>query len=307
MERTEMKKLHGITVAMVTPFDQMEKVDLAAVRQLTEMLVDRGVDCLYPCGTTGEMLRMSVEERMQVAEEVVKTAAGRVTVFVHVGCMRQDDTIRLAQHARSIGADGIGVVTPQFFGANDQEMEEYFVNIANSVADLPMYLYNIPQCAANDLKPEVVKRICERCANVVGIKYSFADMVRTIQYLNVKENFSVLHGCDKLLVSLLDMGCDGTVSGCACVVPEAFVACLKAYREGNLPLARKWNQTCIQIVDILRAGSNMSFFKEALTARGLTGGKMRAPQLDIGEKEREEMVQALKAVCVKAEIPFSLV
>ena len=302
-----MKKLNGITVAMVTPFDKDGKVDVPAVAALTEKLIEKGVDCLYPCGTTGEMLRLSVEERKLVAETVVKTAAGRVIVFIHVGSMRQDDTITLARHAKEIGADGIGVVTPQFFTVNDREMEEYFVSVANSVPGFPVYLYNIPQCAANDLKPEVAARVCARCENVVGIKYSFADMVRTIQYINVKPGFSVLHGCDKLLVSLLDMGCDGTVSGCAGVVPEPFVACLKAYREGDMEAARCWNRVCVKVTDILRGGSNMSFFKEAITARGLTGGVMRAPQLDIPDCERDAMLADLKKVLDEAGVPFSLV
>lgn len=303
---SKMKKLNGVTVAMITPFDEMGKVDVAALRSMTQMLVEKGVDCLYPCGTTGEMLRMSVEERKLVAETVVQAAEKRVTIFVHVGCMCQEDTIALAQHAQKIGADGIGVVTPQFFGINDREMEEYFVAVANSVPGFPMYLYNIPQCAANDLKPEVVKRVRARCANVVGIKYSFADMNRTLEYLAIGEDFSVLHGMDKIVVSLMDMGCDGTVSGCACIVPEPYVAAVKAFRAGDMEQARKWGRVCVKVTNCLRGGSNMSFFKEALTARGLVGGNMRAPQLNIPCEERDAMVQDLKAILADAGIEFAL-
>lgn len=302
----KVKKLNGVTVAMTTPFDENNQVDTAALTRMTEMLVEKGVDCLYPCGTTGEMLRLSIEERKLIAETVVRTAAERVTVFVHVGCMRQEDTIELAQHAQKIGADGIGVVTPQFFGLNDREMEEYFVAVADSVPGFPMYLYNIPQCAANDLKPEVVKRVRTRCKNVVGIKYSFADMGRTLQYLAVDANFSVLHGMDKMVVSLMDMGCDGTVSGCACVVPEPYVEAVKAFRAGNMAEARRWCAVCVRVTDCLRGGSNMSFFKEALTARGLVGGNMRAPQLNILEEERNAMVAELKKILAEAGIEFAL-
>ncbi|MCD7735754.1 MAG: dihydrodipicolinate synthase family protein [Lachnospiraceae bacterium] len=305
-EKNKMKKLNGITVAMITPFDDNDRVDVQMVQNLTEMLIAKGVDCLYPCGTTGEMLRMTVEERKLVAETVVKTAAGRVTLFIKVGCMRQDDTITLAQHAKQIGADGIGVVTPQFFGLNDREMEEYYVAVAQSVPGFPVYLYNIPQCASNDIKPDIVKRILARTDNVIGIKYSFADMVRTVEYINSAKGFSVLHGCDKLLVSLLDMGCDGTVSGCACAFPEPFVACMAAYRDGKMEEARAWNRVCVRFVDALRAGSNMSFFKEALTARGLCGGKMRAPQLDLTDEERDGMISELKTICEESGISFSL-
>ena len=67
---------------------------------------------------------------------------------------------------------------------NDREMEEYYVEVANSVPeDFPVYLYNIPQCATNDIKPAVVEKILQRTKNVVGIKYSYADMLRFKDYL----------------------------------------------------------------------------------------------------------------------------
>ena len=102
-----MKKLYGVITAMTTPFTADNKVDVAALEAQTEYLIQKGVQCLYPCGTTGEMYLMSAEERELVAETVVKKAAGRVTVFIHVGAMDQDETIRLAQHAQKIGADGV--------------------------------------------------------------------------------------------------------------------------------------------------------------------------------------------------------
>ena len=47
-------------------FQKDGEVDLNGMRQLTRMLVDKGIHCLYPCGTTGEMLRLSMEERMSI-------------------------------------------------------------------------------------------------------------------------------------------------------------------------------------------------------------------------------------------------
>lgn len=303
-----MKKLFGVTTAMVTPFCEDGAVDYKAVEELTKMLVEKGVNCLYPCGTTGEMLHLSTEERKKIAETVVKAADKKVTVFIHVGAVCQSDTIELAQHAEKIGADGIGVVTPVFFGVTDREMEEYYVAVAKSVsADFPIYLYNIPQCAANDLKTEVVKKVANRCSNVVGIKYSFADVSRTVEYLTVKNgDFSVLHGCDKILTSLLAMGCDGTVSGVSGVFPEPFVAVYKAYQEGNIELAQKEQAVCVKLCDALKCGSNMSYFKEGLKLRGLNGGFMRKPQLDIEQSAVLALKEELTAICEKTGYSLKL-
>lgn len=293
-----MKELYGITVAMVTPFTDENQVDYPAVKQLTRMLVDKGADCLYPCGTTGEMFRLSLDERKKIAKTVVEEANHEVTVFIHCGAMNQEDTIELVRYCREIGADGAGVVTPIFFGANDREQEEYFVAVADSVPDFPIYLYNIPQCASNDLKVEVAQRVARRCKNVVGIKYSFADINRTIDYIGINDGtFSVLHGCDRALVAMLALGCKGTVSGVACVFPEPFVAVYQAYCQGDLKKAQQLQKVCVELGDALHCGANMSYFKEALKMRGIAGGLMRKPQLDLPEEEIADLRRKLEEIC----------
>ncbi|TBL76519.1 dihydrodipicolinate synthase family protein [Paenibacillus thalictri] len=293
-----MKYLHGVTTAMVTPFHKDGSVDLDKVAQLTEFLISKGVQCLYPLGTTGEMLKLSIAERKAIAETVVKTAAGRVTVYIHVGAMTQDEAVELAQHAHQIGADGIGAVTPVFFGVNDREMEAFYIAVANSVpADFPVYLYNIPQCASNDLKAEVAQRIASACSNVVGIKYSYPDFLRTSEYLNINDgSFKVMFGPDRLCLPAMAMGCDGTVSGVSCVYPEPFVALYKAFQDGDLEKARRIQKLAVKYCEALRNGSNMSYFKEALKLRGIDAGYMKAPQLDLTDDEIHDLQQKLAAI-----------
>lgn len=290
-----MKRLYGVTTAMVTPFDPDGRVNLEKVAQLTEFLISKGVHCLFPLGTTGEMIRLSVAERQAIAETIVKTAAGRVTVYIHAGTTTLEDTITLAKHAHEIGADGIGVVTPIFLGANDREMEEYYVKVASSIPeDFPMYLYNIPQCASNDLKTEVAQRVADRCKNVVGVKYSYPDMLRTNEYLAINGgSFFVMQGADRLLLPALAMGCDGVISGVSCVYPEPFVAVYDAYRAKDLDKARELQRIAIRYCEVLKSGSNMSYFKEALKLRGIDAGFMRAPQLDLPEEEVRELQRQL--------------
>lgn len=302
-----MKELYGITVAMVTPFTGDDQVDLDGVAHLTNMLIDKGVNCLYPCGTTGEMLRLSMQERKTLAEVVIETAAGRVPVFVHCGAMNQKDTIDLVQHAKKVGADGAGIVTPVFFAQNERELEEYFVATAGCVEDFPVYLYNIPQCAANDLPVSVVERVKARCNNIVGIKYSYADINRTIDYININNgNFSVLHGCDRALLAMLAIGTKGTVSGVAGVFPEPFVACYQAWQAGDLEKARQFQKICVKFCDTLRCGSNMSYFKEGLKMRGISAGHMRKPQLDLLPEEIENLRIQLEKLCCEAGISLKI-
>jgi dihydrodipicolinate synthase/N-acetylneuraminate lyase len=300
-EMTTIKLLHGVTTAMVTPFDENGQVNYDKIKTLTRFLISKGVHCLYPLGTTGEMYRLSVAERKAVAETVVEAAKQQVTVYIHVGAMNQEDTIELARHAHQIGADGIGVVTPAFFSVNDREMEAYYVKVASSVPnDFPVYLYNIPQCSSNDLKTEVAQSIASKCKNVVGIKYSYADFLRTNEYLTINEgNFSVLHGADRLFLPALSMGCTGAVSGVSCVYPEPFVAVYNAFQANDLNKAREMQKIAIQFCEILKSGSNMSYFKEGLKHRGVDVGYMRAPQLDLPASEVAELHKLLNELTLE--------
>ncbi len=284
-----MKKLYGVITAMTTPFTEEDQVDLSALEQQTDFLIGKGVQCLYPNGTTGEMFLMSGEEREKIAETVVRRAAGRVTVYVHTGAMNLKDTIRLSQHAHAIGADGIGVVTPAYFGADDRTILQYYVDICAALpSDFPVYVYVIPQLAKNDISFQLMNRIAEACPQIVGVKYSYPDVRRACQYLTVRDgSFSVVVGADDLFFPALAAGCDGVVSGCSGPMPEAFVEVYRCFTEKRYDDARKIQLTATKHVEFLEYGRDMAVFKSILTLRGIPGGHMRKPLLDLTPEQLE--------------------
>ena len=210
-----MKRLSGIVIPLVTPLTEEDTVDVESLKRLTDYCIDGGMTALYPCGTTGEMMYLTVEERKLVAETVVKQAAGRIPVFVHVGAWNQADTIELAQHAEKIGADGIGVVTPVFYQISDKGLVDYYTAVANSVsADFPVYMYGIKQNAINDINKAVCQEVASKCPNVLGAKYSFPDMTRLQELMTVNDGaFDVLVGPDHLFEAVCAVGGKGVVSG----------------------------------------------------------------------------------------------
>lgn len=290
-----MKKLFGVITAMTTPFTEDEKVDVAALEAQAEFLIGKGVQCLYPCGTTGEMYLMSAEERELTAETVVRKAAGRVTVFIHVGAMTEDETIRLARHAHRIGADGVGIVTPSYFGVDPRAMVGYYRRICAALPeDFSVYVYVIPQLAKNDITAETMAEIAATCKNVVGVKYSWPDVRRINEYLRIRDgNFSVVPGADDLFLPCLVCGCDGVVSGCSGPFPEAFVDVYKAFQDGDLQAARRAQVHATRLVQIMKFGSDMSIFKHILTFRGIPGGHMRRPLLDLTDEQAAALKEAV--------------
>jgi 4-hydroxy-tetrahydrodipicolinate synthase len=291
-----MKKLFGVITAMTTPFDKSGRVDTDALEKQTEFLISKKVNCLYPCGTTGEMYLMSAEERELVAETVVKKAAGRVTVFIHTGAMSQEETLRLSRHALKTGADGIGIVTPSYFKVSDRAMVMYYCEIAKTLpGDFPLYAYNIPQLSGNDISPEVLDEITSKNANIVGIKYSYADVNRLLQYLNLKNgSLSVVFGPDQLFLPALAMGCDGTVSGCSGALPEVFTNLYLKFLAGDIKAVQAAQFRAAEAVRLLRFGSDMAIFKAVLSARGIPGGCVRKPLAELDEDEKQKIVADLR-------------
>ncbi len=295
-----MKKLYGIVIPMITPLTEDDKIDVPSLNRLTDYCIDGGLHCLYPCGTTGEMMYLSIAERKLVAETVVKHAAGRVPVFIHVGAWNQTDTIDLAQHAAKIGADGIGIVTPSFYFISDKGLIDYYEAVASHVPeDFPVYLYGIKQNAVNDLDKYVCEEVAKRCPNVIGVKYSFADMTRIQELMTVKNGaFDVLVGPDHMLVAAKSMGGKGTVSGNAMCIKEHYVALWNALEKGDYDLAAKLQRRCnILNKPMMENGKNIAAYKTLLKQEGIIRTtKMRRPMEDLTPEQKNTLFRQMDAL-----------
>ena len=294
-----MKKLFGTVVPIVTPLTEEDAIDVASLRRLVDHCIDGGVSGLYPCGTTGEMMYLTVEERKLVAEETVRQAASRLPVFVQVGAWNQAHTIALAQHAVQIGADGIGVVTPVFFKLSDRELAAFYQAVSAAVpADFPVYLYAIPQNAVNDITPAVAAEIAEKCPNVVGIKYSAPDMTRLQAFMTIRGgDFSVLVGPDHLFEAVCAIGGKGTVSGNAMIVLEHYKALWEAIQAKDFDLATRLQRRTNVLNAVLCSVNNIAAYKVVLKHEGvLATSKMRSPMCSMTPEQEAELLARLDAL-----------
>ncbi|MFT3983654.1 MAG: dihydrodipicolinate synthase family protein [Lachnospiraceae bacterium] len=291
-----MQKLYGVVIPMVTPLTEEDQIDTASLDRLTDYCIDGGMQCLYPCGTTGEMMYLTIEERKQVAEAVVKRADKKVPVFIHVGAWNLADTIELAKHAVSIGADGIGVVTPSFYAISDQGLIDYYVSVANSVPkDFPVYLYGIKQNAVNDLNKAVCQAVAEKCENVIGVKYSFPDMTRLQELMTIKNGkFDVLVGPDHLFEAVCAIGGKGVVSGNAMCVREHYAALWKAIQDKDYDLATKIQRRTNILNAKMCAINNIAAYKVILKKEGiLSTTKMRRPMENLTAEQETELLDKM--------------
>ena len=297
-----MQKLYGTVVPIVTPLTDEDTIDVESLKNLVDYVIDGGLQCLYPCGTTGEMMYLTVEERKLVAEVTVAQAAKRVPVFVHVGAWNLKDTIELAQHAEKIGADGIGVVTPAFYKLSDQGLIDFYVAVANSVyKDFPVYMYAIPQNAINDVNAAVCEAVAKQCPNVLGIKYSYPDFTKLQQFLMVNdEKFSVLVGPDHLFEALCAVGGDGVVSGNAMIVREHYAAIWDAVQKKDYDLATKLQRRTNVLNATMCAINNIAAYKVILKEEGIIKtSNMRRPMENLTPEQEKALLDEMNRLDYK--------
>ncbi len=301
-----MKKLYGTVIPLVTPLTEEDTIDAASLEHLADHVIKSGMQGLYPCGTTGEMMYLTVGERKQIAEIVVERNAGRLPVFVQTGAWNLKDTIELSRHAEAIGADGIGVVTPAFYRLSDRGLVDFYVSVAQSVSeDFPVYLYGIPQNAINDLGVEVCEEIVGRCANVVGIKYSYADFARIQDLMTVRnQTFSVLAGADHMYAAVCAAGGDGVVSGCAQVIPEQFAALWGAIQKKDYGEAMRFQRRTNECIRLLTRTNSISAFKTILKAEGIIRtNRVRKPLDSLTEEQERELLREMERLDYRNAIP----
>ena len=101
-----MKNFYGVVTPLSTPMCADENVDYDSLESLCHFLIEKGINGLYPNGTTGEVIYLTADERKKILEHVVKAAAGRAVVFSMVGAATTAETIELAQRLIDIHADG---------------------------------------------------------------------------------------------------------------------------------------------------------------------------------------------------------
>jgi 4-hydroxy-tetrahydrodipicolinate synthase len=226
--------LQGIVCANITPFKENKEIDYVSVKKLARYLADSGIDAVYPLGTNGEGLALTIEERKKIAEIMVEEIAGKIPVAIQCGTQTLEDTIDLVLHAKEIKADAAGVVTPFFFHQSDRALEEYYGAVFEAAGDFPVYVYNIPTNTNNDISAKLIKNMSEKYDNLAGVKYSYPDLIRLSEYISAKEpKLDVLIGCDRLIYPAYKLGAVGTVSGPAAVFPELFARLWKLAVQGE--------------------------------------------------------------------------
>lgn len=228
--------LPAIVPAMLTPYDADGDVDHAALRAHAEWLVDRGVDGLMPCGSTGETALLSDDEVVDVVATVAAAAAGRVPVIAHVGRPATRTTIDLARRALDAGAEAVSAVVPYYHPLEpDQVLDHYRALMAELGAERVL-AYCIPSHSNNALDADGLRTLAAE--GLAGFKDSTMSREQHDAYVQAvrdsgRDDFALLVGAGDLLLHSLRAGSAGAVLGIANLHPELCCRVRDAFRAGD--------------------------------------------------------------------------
>jgi dihydrodipicolinate synthase/N-acetylneuraminate lyase len=214
-----MPRLHGAIAAAVTPLgDGGRALDVDSFGPLVGFLAAGGIDGVLACGTTGEGVLLSVDERRRVAETFLNVRPDGFQVAIHAGAQTTRDTVALASHAREAGADAVAVIAPPYFHLGPREIFDHLRSAADACDPVPFYVYEFASRSGYSIPVEVVEQLRREQTNVVGMKVSDRPFDAIEPYL--LDGLDVFIGSEPLVRAGMERGAIGAVSGLANAWPD---------------------------------------------------------------------------------------
>ena len=214
-----------LIVAAATPLSEDgAALDLEAVAPYAAFLSGHGADGVFACGTTGEGVLLSLDERRAVAAAFREALDG--ILIVHAGAQTTADTVALAEDARQLGADAVAVIAPPYFPLDEEAVVAHFVAAARAAAPLPFWGYAFTARSGYPLTVAAIRRIRAEVDNFAGLKVSESPFDRVEPYLDL--GLPVLIGSEPLIPAGVARGAIGTVSGMSAAFPDVVRVCVDA-------------------------------------------------------------------------------
>lgn len=294
-----MKRPEGIVVPLITPMNSDGSICISQIPIQVERMIANGIDGIFAFGTNGEGYILSFEEKRAVLEAIIGSVKGRVPVYAGTGAIATEEAVRTSIMAKELGADFLSVITPSFCKASQNELFDYYKEVAEST-DLPLIVYNIPARTGNSVSPETIRRLAA-IDNIVGVKDSSGDFTNILSYISAGREsdpgFAVLSGNDRLIIWTLLAGGKGAIAGCANVYPKTLASIYDLYLLGEINEAISLNESISSFRGLFKYGNPNTIVKKAVQLLGYEVGECRAPFCSLDSNAVEAIKACLEADC----------
>lgn len=286
-----IEKFSGVYVAMYSAYDDEGNISIERIKKLARYYVGKGLKGLYVCGSSGEGVLQSEDERKKILEAVIEEVKGELIIIVHIGANSTPESVRLAKHAEEVGADAVSSIPGVYYGLSPQMVKKHWQEMIDA-SELPFIIYHIPQTTRFNLSVDLLKEMAQQ-EKVIGVKCSSESTFELQQFkVNGGEDFLVFNGPDEQFIAGRAIGADGGIGGTYGVMPELFVKLDEYIKNNKLEEARKLQNEVNEIIkDLLSVGSLYGATKYILSLRGIETGVPRLPILPITCEENKKKLQ----------------
>jgi len=286
-----MAGFRGVYPAIITPMTSEGGLNEAAFREVMEFNIQAGVHGFWVAGGTGESVLLDDEENMRIADIVADQSRGRIENIMHVGAATTARATKLAEHAAKAGVEAICCVPPFFYRQSDDAIVEHYKAVG-AAADLPLFVYNLPQSTGVEITPELMLKIQERVPQLKGLKHSALTFANVRSFNNM--GLTCLIGNSLLMLPALTIGATGCVDGPPNVAPELWVEIWNAYNAGDLPRAEAAQAKASLVTDLVRHFGLHAGSKAVLSERlGIDCGDPRPPGQPLTADQRADLLERM--------------
>jgi len=293
----------GIYPAFLTPFHADDSIHFEMFKKNLDAQLEAGIDGIILGGSLGEASTLTRDEKMSLLRFARQAISRPVPVIMNIAEQSTIDAIQFAKEAEKNGADGLMLLPPMRYKADDRETVEYFRRIAEAVS-LPVMIYNNPY----DYKIEVTLSMFLELAeipNIQAVKESTRDVSNVTRMKNeFGERFRILCGVDTLALEEFALGADGWVCGLGDAFPVETVAIYRLMKAGRYPEALAIYRWFLPVLELDIHPKLVQYIKLAATLTGIGTEFVRAPRLMLEGEERRRVTTIIQnAIATRPAIP----
>src|SRR5688572_29654085 len=293
-----MLKLQGICPPITTPFRPDGEIYKTKLTYNVEKWNRTGLSGYVVCGSTGESVFLTPEEKYLCWELVAAAAAPDKLLMAGTGVESVRETVSLTNKAAGMGYKAAMVRTPHYYKSLLNRVDAqvlYFRSVADQVK-IPIMIYNWPQATGVDIAPEAVALLSEH-PNIIAIKESSGSLEKVMQMIReTKPGFQVLVGSAPTLAPSFQVGAVGAVLAFANAAPYATISIWEAHRTREQAAAMDWQARISRAAQLVTTKYGVPGLKHAMDLMGYYGGPPRLPLTVVGPEAKKEIEVAFEGL-----------
>ncbi|MDP7424253.1 MAG: 4-hydroxy-tetrahydrodipicolinate synthase [Rhodospirillales bacterium] len=273
------ERIEGSFVALITPFNKDGSIDFEGFRTLLDFHENNSTSAVLIMGSTGEVSMLSPEERHQIVSKTLKHKTGKMLFYYGCTGPHTQATIDYVAHAAKEGADGAIIAAPAYICASNEDIVQYFLEVADA-SDIPIGIYNNPPRVKTDLTTADIVRLAEH-PNIVVNKESTTRVGQVAQLCAAKPDLSLMCCCSPnlgLVVPLMALGGHGTANMTGNIIPQEMAVISKPWRDdGDAFNCRETWLKNLPMLHFAYSETNPVAVKSLMRAVDMPAGALRRP------------------------------